>query len=139
MSYVHKDAGLLFLANPRTASRATAKALQGIGFVKIGQHHHYDQTLSINRQRLTFSTVRSIPDTLCSWRRWLRRPEASLVVVLELILNTQRGMVPGWESWTLFPHAEHSDVLLRYEQLETDLNRLLYDNGLPAVELERIE
>lgn len=154
--YVHRDTGLVFLANPRTGSRATARALLGIGFQLVGDHH---SNTGADRERAfamvieglfpvpdgreherilkPFSTVRDLRTVLESWGRHLKRPELSHGDVLDRMPGNL-PMVAGWESWTMFPHAQASDRLLRYENLEADLNELLDEHGLGPVKLERV-
>lgn len=132
--YVHHS-GLVYLANPRTASRATAKALLAVGFRMEGSHHSGGDVPTGFR---TFTTVRDLYDTLSSWGRKLGENPGALGDILSRVLLEQRPIIEEWEPWTLFPHARDADVLLRYETLEADLNRLLVGYGLGPVKLERI-
>lgn len=156
--YVHASRELVYLANPRTASRATAEALVRVGFGMVGSHHSGLADPDIEeRDRMryltytSFTTVRDLRETLQSWARKLDihqgNPQAGDVrdvccEVLEHMDRTnQRGIIPIWKlnTWTLFPHALLADRLLHYATLEVDLNDLLLEHDLGPVELERIE
>jgi hypothetical protein len=132
--YVHNASGLCYLANPRTASRATAKALvEQARFRMVGSHHSYDEG---PWAYTTFSTVRGLVSTIASWAGKLDCSPNSALVALDANTGNQRGIINGWENWTLFPHARRSDVLLHYENLELELNDLLKKHGLAPVRLE---
>lgn len=66
--YVHFDAKLVFLANPRTASRATATVLMRRGFEQVGQHHG----VAWGATDATEGRVASPTDPL--WRWWNEDP-----------------------------------------------------------------
>lgn len=143
--YVHQGAGLIYLANPRTASRATAKALKAIGFGMVGSHHsglrdvedlkYFARLASMT----SFTTVRDLHDTIRSWGRKLEgddHHDPADEILRWMKEDRQYAIIRGWEPWTLFPHARYADHLLRYEHLEDDLNHLLEEHGLGPVELE---
>jgi hypothetical protein len=146
--YVHDATGLAYLANPRTASRATAQALEGVGFRMVGSHHSGPEALYgdkyvmalLDRDSRFFTTVRDLLDTIGSWGRHLGMAEGlSDGTVLARVLAQQLPIIEGWEPWTLFPHARVADRLLRYEHLDAELNALLAEYGLGPVTLERVE
>lgn len=133
--YLHAKTSLAFLANPRTASRATAKALLGIGFVMYGSHH---SGFGARGRRPgcawgTFTTVRDEGELVESWARHLGcTPEE-----VPGMMPRERPIIEGWGSGYL-PHQADADYWLQYASLEQDLNRLLGRFGLGPVELERI-
>ena len=61
--YVHKEAKLVFLANPRTGSTSVAKALMEIGFEQDGTHHSARDIDGYT----TFAVVRNHWDAAVSW------------------------------------------------------------------------
>jgi hypothetical protein len=63
--YLHKEAKLAYLANPRTGSTATAEALMKIGFKKVGTHHSGHPSSSW--AYVTFAAVRNHWDAAVSW------------------------------------------------------------------------
>lgn len=140
--YVHASTGLVFLANPRTASRATAKALMDRGFEFVGSHHSgvpFGRLIPISTPfPIFFCTVRNLDHTLRSWARHLGESEGAAGDVLSIVLRKQLPIIEGWESWTLFPHVVHADHILHYENLEPELNQLLQEHGIEPVRLERI-
>jgi hypothetical protein len=132
MMYVHAEKCLAYLANPRTASRATAAALQKIGFEMVGSHHSGFGTEG-RGSISAFTTVRDEAEMVASWARHLN---CTLEEVAE-ILPRQRHIIDGWTTG-LFPHLRHADIVLNYRSLDDDLNDLLVRRGLPPVVLERI-
>lgn len=135
--YVHRKAKAIYLANPRTASRSTAKALEGIGFLMEGSHHSWDPDRA-RGYRVIFTTVRDIRGTLRSWGRGLRRDPDDYENTLQLLEGT-RTIIPDWPNWTLFPHVAHANRILHFESLQLELNLLLQELGLPRVELPHLK
>lgn len=135
--YVHRQARAIYLANPRTASRSTARALEGIGFIMDGSHHSWDEGRA-RGYRVIFTTVRRIEDTVESWCRHFRMPEHTTWPEVMRMIGATRPIIPGWPDWTLFPHVQHANRILHFEALELELNLLLRELGLPRVELPHI-
>lgn len=134
--YVHKEKRLVFLANPRTASRATAKALLERGFTMMGTHHSgYGEIGGRSRECpfRTFATVRDPDEIEASWARHL---SCSVEDVPEL-MERQRPIIAGWTDGYL-PHLWDADILLHYANLDDELNALLAMYGIDQVTLERI-
>jgi hypothetical protein len=133
--YVHDDARLVYLANPRTGSTSTAKALQDIGFRLEGTHHSGGKVPSGYR---TFGVVRNHWDTCVSWvyavpivqYHLLKVNQESIEHVLDKLDNPYVTENIMWGLHNL-------DITLRYEDLPWALNDVLEVWGLPAVKLPR--
>lgn len=136
--YVHHSALLVFLANPRTASRSIAKALtEQAGFVKVGAHHHAPwRQLPEPRRYTSFSVVRNLEDTIASWCR--KYGGISEREFLRSKLPQQRNIIEPWPPHSLFPWEHQSDSILRYEELPSCLNDLLRAHELEPVTLPTI-
>lgn len=137
--YVHEGRRLIYLAHPRTGSRSVAKAMQALGFVKLGAHHDgpRDQHLPTTNGYTLFTNVRNHWDTLTSWFyqargqaddpkftvKWLRSWFAS---------NPSYFRLPRL-FWFLEEHPEA--VVLRYETLQEDFHNFLdlYNLGETAL------
>lgn len=124
--YWHPEDRLLYLASPRTASRATAEALLELGFDTDGVHH---SSLSDHRPPgfgdgwRIFTAVRNHFDALLSWAAHEPRTR-SMPWGVEALGELVRRM--GWSrddagGYELFPHRHRCDHLIRYETLEEDL------------------
>lgn len=132
--YLHRAKGLVYLANPRTGSRATAQALRSVGFEMVGSHHSPIPDDMDRQGVFAFSTVRDLPETLWSWARHAGHGD-----VLRFLreLPGQRNIIEHWSPHTLFPHERDSDLLLHHSELGGHLNAVLQLSGLPPVKLER--
>ena len=128
--YVHKEAKLIFLANPRTASTSVAKALMEIGFEKEGAHHSGQTDL---RPWPTFAVVRNHWDAAVSWVFGLHKGEYKDLVVsvptIEFALDNNGLVFDG----RMFPHRADGEI--HYENLQNELNRVLFYWDLPEVDL----
>ena len=136
---------MVYLAHPRTASRATSEALvQQAGFIKqvkprsqIGDHEGIHE--NIPDDWIVFTTVRNHFDTLVSWYfhknpRPSEKPpfdkgfiQRSLATCYFPILDRMWGM-----------HRPLASHVLRYERLDAELNALLEYRGLGPVELPEL-
>lgn len=133
--YVSDEFRLVYLAQPRTASRAVAHLLttqfgavdtptQGSLF---GAGHHSAGAEYVQQYRdkgyLTFTVVRNHWDIIVSW--WFnnnRSPDWSEWLDYWLYANTNRWKRPHQLYWFMQPMA---DQVLRYETLQDDLSELL--------------
>ena len=118
--YLHRDSRLIYLANPRTGSTATATALMGIGFEKVGRHH---EAVKVGKGWVSFGVVRNHWDAALSWVLAHNYP----MTVESLRKALDNEYVSENKMW-----GYHSpDFLLRYEHLknELDLTLLFYDLG----------
>lgn len=135
--YAH-PCGLVYLANPRTASRATADLLLRVGFIMEGSHHsRYEDYVSGPRrpEKLWIvTTVRDEDEMRASWARHLgTTPEA-----VEAMMPANRHIIANWTTgW--FPHLAQADQVLNYRRLQEELHAVLDAHGLPLHFLRRIE
>ncbi len=147
MPYVNRSARLAFLAHPRAASHSIGRALQEqAGFTTVRTHHAGRDVVERRWPESSgwtfFCVVRNPYDALVSW--WWKRGKADghvfappWIEMLERQMGEERPrgnpllVRPG----TLWIYAEDSDAVLRYEQLDEDLNQLLIAHGLEAVTL----
>jgi hypothetical protein len=142
--YWHRESGLVYLAHPRTASISTRTALiEQAGFQAVGGHHagwlrnkavpivsgitleHWD-----GRVTSAATTVRYHLDALVSW--WFHKGRTG-PLDREFVAHLAGG---SWfpirdEWWGLHRHT--ADTVLRYENLDEDLNRWLAEHGLDPV------
>lgn len=141
--YVHEGAKLVYLAAPRTASQATAAALQAIGFVKPVPGDHHSQLFTAgpvtpkNRwEWQVFTVVRNHWDTAVSWvfAKHQGSPPAWTRDTFKSALADNPWVGPH-TLWHL--HDLDADHVLRFENLSDHLAALLAAHGLPAPELPR--
>lgn len=122
--YVNYSRRMIYLAHPRTASRATRDALiERFGFRRQGQHH---STLGEHPDGWTvFTTIRNHYDAWASWYcKNARNGERMDAAFVEGFVGRKDRYFPvEGRMWGL--HAGVADVLLRYESLEADLSALL--------------
>ena len=153
--YLHHDKRLIFLAQPKTASKAVATALGDIGFVDInGQPclgvsdypHHVtvaemaDGYGNETEGWTTFSFVRNHWDAVVSWvcsyyglasvahEGWSAEFIADLLDRMSYVNPTTL-----WHR-----HLHDSDHVLRYENLDSGLAELLQRHGLECPALEMV-
>lgn len=138
--YVHRKAKLCFLASPRTASRAVRNALTqpAIGFTQVGAHHDGPDQ-GHDMQGLTpFCVVRNHWDTTVSWwynaRMHRKEPKPSMEWIAGHYSKNRGYFWPG--RMFLF-RTVPGIILLRYENLQTELNTILQARDLPEVVLPK--
>jgi hypothetical protein len=137
--YLHRETGLVYLASPRTASQATADALQNqAGFVMEGDHHIGFRHAKYRGGPLegvsVATTVRYHPDAMVSWWHFMKRPTPLGEAFLDVLWQMQ--YFPEASRWWAF-HDDYCDRVLRYENLDEDLNRWLAEHGLDPVRVPR--
>lgn len=133
----------IFLAEPHTASRAVRDALLKLdGSYKVGSHHigmgailNYRMLQHRKRSRYTtFCTVRNPADILATL--WVLKPER------ERELETFAQYIRRWgvkkPDPFFFRHAKTADRVIRYENLQEELNFLLHEIGAPTVKLDTV-
>ncbi len=137
---------ICFLANPKTASLATAIALNSLGFIHFGDQHcvpeasgwkHWQE---IDDSWVIFSTVRNHYDVLVSWYFYqTRTPAASKYFgwPFERFLY-EWATNPEWfrDGRLYWKRTPLCDRILRYEILQTDFSALLNSCDIPAVKIE---
>ena len=133
--YVHKDAKLIFLANPRTGSTSVAKALMDIGFKQLGPHHSTMKDTGVDYGWTTFAVVRNHWDAAVSWVFGKHLGEYKdldfTIGTFEFALDNE--YVTEHEMWGY----HKPDLLVRYEFLELDLDIVLHTLGLGPVKLPK--
>ena len=133
----------IHLAHARTASRATEKALERIGFQTVpglGRHARlYDAGSPVtpaNRDEWSVSTtVRNHWDAAVSWVLWDLVDKPLLwdpwdIRQLERVFRIAKPYIKGGRMYAL--HLDEADVMLRFETLDADL-----EDWVGGVELER--
>jgi len=138
VAYIHRPSRLVFLANPRTASRSVAKALvEQCGFNRNAAHHAPLSDTDCDFWPITFSVVRDVESTLASMAR---KNGMSVPDFVAGGFDGFRTLVPDWAPWTLFPFAHASDHVLVYEDGRMDeiISNFLSRYGLGPITLPRI-
>jgi len=143
--YFHREARLIYLAHPRTASTSTAEGLQALGFELMHSHHGQLRCLPIvpgyRLQREHWHAVTCIRnhfDVAVSWvwRRTHGRPNAWNRDTFEWALTRPVNRWIG-ERTMLHLHVDDADEVLRYEEFPESLYDVLERFGLPRVKLNR--
>ena len=147
--YFHKDAGLVYLAHPRTASSSTSTALKEIGFEGLppikpkisarNLRHHAGLyaagspvTPETRKDWFVFAAVRNTFDAAVSWSYIGWPPPNPPWGVKQWRENLNAEYIFGDRMWF---HDADLDVVMRYESLLEDLEIVLTSHGLPVPEL----
>jgi hypothetical protein len=139
MAVINRRFRYLFLAEPRTASRAMRNALlTHTCSQEVGAHH---DTLDDLRRKgvrglskcYTFSVVRNPADVLASMWVILGRKRLPFNDYLCKLYAECRN-----PDNLLFQHNRYTKTQLRYENLQTGLDTLLGGLGIPFVELPTV-
>lgn len=141
MAVANDRLNFIFLAEPRTASRATRDALLKLeGSYEVGTHHHLiedllDSYLKCSRDAYTvFSTIRNPADEMVTlWLQSGTRPRSHCG---ETFAEYIRRWGVGKPESFFFRHAESADQVIRYENLQKELDSLLRSFGVSPVKLE---
>lgn len=131
--YANYSRRMVFLAHPRTASRATRDLLiEQFGFHREAQHHqHLERHPGCGWT--VFTTIRNHYDAWASWYyKSGNGARMSAALVAKMIEEKSRYWPDPDRLWSL--HSGVADVILRYETLEADLSEVLGD----PVELPRV-
>ncbi len=139
--YFHRDAGLVYLSHPRTASHATGSALCRAGWEKVGRYHHASIRSAESPFReereawTTITTVRNHWDAMVSWCCILRKSDRVTPAELERLMLENSWIGKDALYWL---HLDDADAVLRYEHgVQAELERVLSGYGLPTPTLER--
>jgi len=159
--YYHEAARLVYLAHPRTASVATATALQKVQFKQLGGNHHmrlweyspprsspklqnplpygFNVVTPENRHEWTvFTCVRNHWDAAVSWvfKRY-KDPAIEIEWKLETFVEAlnYNGWVDANRMWAL--HSDDANIIMRYETLDADFERVLSRVGPLAPRITR--
>ena len=134
----------IFLAEPHTASRATRDALLTLeGSYNAGAHHTDIHTLlrekHLRRRKrsryTTFCTVRNPADILTTL--WLQLQPTCVSEVRTFPDFIRHWGVKRPETF-FFRHAERADQIIRFENLQEDLNIILRGLQVPSVRLGEV-
>jgi len=137
--YIHRKNQKAFLANPKTASQATATALLGMGFRKFHKHSHHTTTpIGLGPDLREYSvamTVRHPCDAAVSWlyhkNQNLDQPKVTKSFI-ERLLEDKHYFPHKDLFWGM--HVDGANYVLRYEHLEEDLRGWLgEDIALPII------
>lgn len=134
LMYIHRKKRLVWLANPKTASQSTADALVNqAGFERASRNHHDGLTKPADKgQYVVATTVRNHFDAVVSW--WFHYNQQRPLDAEFIDHIYKSAYFPIFDQfWGL--HAPASQVILKYERLDEDLNDWLHTHGLPTVEL----
>lgn len=146
--HLHKDAGLIYLETPRTASKATTRALKDqASFITINSPHsrlYSDKTqlrwgnlmdVTFRRQDWTvFTAIRNPFDILVTWCKVLDKP-VNKGGILEVLRESKYLQV---DPPRLYVHRYDVDGFIRFERLDDDLNEVLTAHGLEPVNIPKV-
>lgn len=141
---LHRDARIVYLSHPRTASTSTEQALISVGFEFVA--HKHAQLIDAPRwmnlpeteraEWEVWTTVRNPYDALVSW--WFavhyNHPRICPEWVHKILEHDPKYMMDG-RLWRL--HGKDATTVLRFETLPGDLERELDRIGLPIPDLPR--
>lgn len=144
--YYHRPSKTIYLAHPRTASKATREALYERGFeVAVDHHGGLEQgrqhlRVAVTTDWAVWATVRNHFDALVSWQG-VQEPgtfdcEFGREYIEHLIDNNHQYFPDPHRMWGL--HLDDATRVLHYESLENDLNDALEDRGLEPVDLPEV-
>jgi hypothetical protein len=144
--WVLEEEKLCYLANPKTASLATAYTLETLGFKHYGDQHctpdqsGWERRQEIDDTWIIFSTVRNHYDVMVSWYfHNTIRPGASKYFgwPFERFLY-EWAHNPQWfrNNQMYGVRNPWCNRILRYETLQTDFNCLLKSLGFPPTLLQ---
>lgn len=144
--WVLPEKKMCFLANPKTASLATAHTLESLGFVHYGDQHCIPACSGWNRRQeidsswTIFCTVRNHFDTMVSWYfHQTARPGKSkyfgqpFETFLYEWVHNSRYFRDGQMYWERYPLC---NKVLRFESLQYDFDCVLTSHDLPATPLQ---
>lgn len=121
---------VVFCANPRTGSTATANTLLSMGATKQGEHHDPPETLE--PETLVVETVRHHCDVFVSWWFW-RNSSMAFPKFVRTIMNNEHGLLRAKRLYGRFD----SNYILRYETLDFEWQVLCENAGLEQTKIER--
>lgn len=130
--YVNEQAGLVYVANPRTASRAVGEALTThAGFTMMGSHHSTD---GIPDGALVFTAVRNHYDALVSL--WYSM-HGGLPFEPRFLDWYPHHIAFEYPHGRLFPYTDLADITVRYERLAFGVNLVLSMRRLGPIPVRR--
>lgn len=137
--YIIPEWKFCFLASPRTGSKAVAKVLmEKYNAILVGSHHSIPEEnpeYEIDRSWLICAAIRNPWDTMISW--WFKIERAGRMTPLADFLPRfcENNLNFVWDQQLWWRNMPLINKLLRYEQLNADLDHALVTVGLPPVDL----
>lgn len=136
--YFHKDSNVIYLAFPRTASKATSSALSTqAGFSRSPNHHgrlwQAESFYPINNDTLVLTTVRNHFDWFVSYAFMVHRIPLTVKVLSDM--SSTRLTYIDTEGWLFDYHRLQATHVARFEHLEEDVNKFLSIRGIRPVRI----
>lgn len=134
--YVQSNGKLAFLAHPRTASRAMAETLKKRGFLMQGGHHHGPPDHQLG-PRTAFCVVRNHWDAMASWYKHFSNKATQPLSgkwINQFVGGHPNYFKPDRLWW--FTYLDPQPIILRYENLQEDLDALLPRFDIEPIQLE---
>lgn len=130
---------MLFVAHPRTASTALRNALLGAGGKVVGMHHDMVEALQdFHCGEPVLSVIRNPYDVLASW--WFVRTfdRANSKPLHEFIASFKDTKGNFCRNGRMFYHTPHSDIIVRYEEMPSSLDKALSRCSVEPLQLETL-
>lgn len=137
---------LAYLAMPATGSHAVSAALRQAGAIRIGGHHdtpadHAERlrSLGYGDDWVVATTIRRIVDWFSSmWRKGVCDSANMEAVTIDWVRDFEqdRTYFPEDGSGPFWQYVPWSNVVWRYETLQSDINSTLAKLGAPSLRLE---
>jgi len=138
--YVSKERRMVYLASPKTATKATKEYLRLFDFYKTGTHHD-TLTAHPTGDWTVFTTVRNPWDLWVSWFYYSGYRMGTFSLPWLKAWQKRHSTYYPYSNNLFGFYTQYADRILRFETLQDDLHDLLgdypgYDNY--TVELPRI-
>lgn len=141
--YVIPDKKFVFLAAPRTGSKAVAKALLELrGAELVGSHHTTPDEhpeIKIDESWAVCSTIRNHWDAMISWWFKIERLANSMTPLAKFLPrfceNNGNFIRNGQLWWKTLPHT---NTLIRYEWLQADFDQALVKAGMAPTDIPSV-
>ncbi len=137
VAYVNEAKRIVYLAHPRTASHATAKALKQAGFTYRSKYHHAPLSGPLPDDWLVLTTVRNHFDALVSWYedRYSHSRPFDFTFIEFLLAEHPYYFPTRTMLWGL--HTPYATHIIHWEQLDVSLNGVLQAHGLGPILITR--
>jgi hypothetical protein len=134
-----KNHRVIYCANYRVGSGATAEALMEMGATKLGEHHDPPEPWYVTPDTIVVETVRHHCDVMVSWWFW-RNSRISLTKLVRYVLDGHHGALQS----DAFYNRYDSNYLLQYATLDFEWEVLCLNAGiehrpLPVKETKRTD
>jgi hypothetical protein len=151
--YTQNDKHLVYLAHPKTASHSTVAALEPLGFSECfpieGHHAPLHEKRLLNRYKwparskwTVFTTIRNPWDWAVSLafarRKFQQREIPAVEWTVEMFKDVLKPCFYIQENRMFALHADVADVILKFENLDEELNELLRQCDLGPVSLQTL-